>query len=196
MKIKKWTIAIIFLIFMLSTISLATNINILAIEPIGFANKLYSGYYSKIAISKNYVLTFPLLYQEKENLNILETGVKYRNYLSHNHEGLYLETNGYFKLEDVPGPDDTLTITPGIVVGYRIDTQQGLYIEPEGHFVYPIYSNADGIHFSEAFESDFRVTIGLDNLWPNGFFLAPRVIFSYANDTLKTNGCLYIGFGF
>lgn len=195
MKTRKILLAIIFIITV-SLTSFAADYNLLVFEPIGLASKVFSGYYSKVSEQNGYTVTFPLRYEEQSDTKLLNAGIKYRNYLTARTKGFYVETNGSFELYDTSGPD-TVTLTPTFVVGYKIDSGQGIFIEPEALFSLPFVSTSgSGLTASERVETQFRVIIGLDNIWPNGIFFAPRVIFSYNEDTLDAKGKLFIGYGF
>jgi len=194
MKLKNVTFGLIF--SLLTTTCLATTFNLLAFEPIPLTSKLFSCYYSKVATDYGYVVTFPLKYQEQTNLKLLSSGVQYRTYLTEKNKGFYIETNAYFDLVDTSGPD-TFSLTPNFVVGYKIDTNKGIFVEPEGLFYLPITASTDSsLTVASKVDSLFRIVLGLDNIWPNGFFLAPRVTFSYTDNDLKATGRLFIGYGF
>ncbi len=172
------------------------NQSIYEISLIYRESKLFSCYYSKVATDYGYVVTFPLKYQEQTNLKLLSSGVQYRTYLTEKNKGFYIETNAYFDLVDTSGPD-TFSLTPNFVVGYKIDTNKGIFVEPEGLFYLPITASTDSsLTVASKVDSLFRIVLGLDNIWPNGFFLAPRVTFSYTDNDLKATGRLFIGYGF
>lgn len=195
MKARKYVLALI-VFLSICLFSSAKEYNLLAFEPIGLFNKTFSGYYSKITPEIGTQITFPLKYQEKTDANSLSIGVEYRKYLALDIRGFYFETNGYVMLHDQKGPD-IFTLEPSIVIGYKVDTNQGLFVEPELEFSLPlIASSGSALEISENIYSIFRVVLGLNNVYSNSVFFAPRLIFSYDNDTLEASGLLYLGYGF
>ena len=188
---------ITFILLMLTVTVFANEINLIAVEPLAIPRKQFSAYYSKVSPKGGSQFTFPLKYQELTDYKKLTSGIVYRTYVEGEPNGFYFEGCSYFDLLDRTGSNDTFSIIPAFTIGYRIDTEQGIFIEPEGYFYYPISSTVGSpLKFAEKVSNEFRITVGLDNIWPNGFFLAPRATFSYKENSLFAIGHLYVGYGF
>jgi hypothetical protein len=196
MKLDRLALVIIILTALTFSTS-AAEYNLIAGEPLGLFNNTFSGYYSKISVRNAHVVAFPLSYSEAVNVKYLSAGVEYRKYLSGNLAGLYFETNLAASLQDKAYDPDILTLTPAFVVGYRIDAGQGLFVEPELTYTLPMVSvGGTALEVAKDFESSFNIVLGLDNVYPNGIFFAPRLSFSYSGGTLHAVGKLFLGYGF
>ena len=196
MKLRKLASVLIFL-FIISSAVLAIEYNLIAGEPLGLFNHTLSGYYSKISTQNRFKVTFPLKYQEQTDSKSLSAGIEYRKFLIYDAAGFYFETNGYIEVQDYQSKPDVFVLTPTFVIGYRVDTGQGVFVEPELVYTLPLISvGGSSLDISQNIDSTFNIVLGLDNVYPNGMFFAPRLQFSYHDGALEAFGKLYLGYGF